>query len=124
MVGDFCGAAFLLWLLDWFSFFIFCPTAFALMASLPSNVDKWPALSSTTATGCYGPFAVLEGGLEGLQPDPHHLCCLVDHSLLYDLPPVVVSTEPHAVAHLLVAPLPSRTSGGPGIASPVAATDF
>ena len=93
------------------------------MASLPSNVAKWPALSSTTAAGCYGPFAVLEGGPEGLQPDPHHRRYLVYHSLLYGLPPVVMSTGPLAVAHLLVAPLPAHASGRPVPASPDAATD-
>ena len=64
-------------------FSIFCPTAFAMMASLPSNVPEWPALSSTTAAGCYGPFAVLDGGPEDLQPDPHHRRYLVNRSLLY-----------------------------------------
>ena len=94
------------------------------MASLPSNVPEWPALSSTTAAGCYGPFVVLDRGPEDLQPDPH--CCryLVDHSLLYSLLPVVVSTVSPALAHPLVSPLSAHASGGPVPASPGAATGF
>ena len=94
------------------------------MASLPSNVAEWPALTSTTAAGSGRPFTVLDNGPEGPQPDPHQSRYSVDHSWSYSLPHVVVSTVPLAVAHPLVAPLPALASGGPGPSSPDAATDF
>ena len=93
-MGSFCGATFFLWLLDGFSLFhLLSQGLFSDGFSSFQRHQVAGLVPPSTINRC-GPFAVLGSVPEVLQPDPRHLRYLVDHSLVYGLPPVVVSTEP------------------------------
>ena len=118
----------------------FCPTVFALMDPLLSSAACWPATSSSSDIGFYGPFAVVDldpGGRpslfsysdtglsdrfdmaclgpEGGPPAPRLMRSLICRSTACGFPPAVVPELFPATSHSRIVLSPGLVNGGVGV---------